>query len=105
MPTPEPSQRPLGPFSYLVMRTIQKLPPRQCYGLRIEEDIAQRLKQVPDLAKIYVTLKRLQARHLIIGTKAPTPNGTKHKVMLYRVTKAGKQALDEAAPFYRALHD
>jgi DNA-binding PadR family transcriptional regulator len=102
------AQRPLGSFSYLVMRTIQNLPPRQCYGLRIEQDITARLKllkQAPELAQVYVTLKRLQAKHFIIGTKTTSPNGNKHKVTRYRITATGQQAIDDAAPFYRALQE
>ena len=96
-------RRPLGPFSYLVMRSIHKLPPRQCYGLKIEEHISEHLGELVDLAQCYVTLKRLQAKRLIVGKQAPAPSGTAHKVTLYRLTAAGKEAIAAATIFYRLV--
>lgn len=97
------TRRPLGPYSYLVMRTLLELPPEQCYGLAIEEHISQRMEEEADLSQIYVTLKRLEAKYMIIGSKAKSPHGTKHKVTLYRITTAGQRAFESALPFYTRL--
>jgi DNA-binding PadR family transcriptional regulator len=97
-------QRPLGPFSYLVLRTVEKVPERECYGLRIEEQVSEYLREIVDLAQVYVTLKRLEAKGLIIGKQAPAPNDTGHTVTLYRLTHEGKQALSAASIFYERVH-
>jgi DNA-binding PadR family transcriptional regulator len=100
-----PVPRPLGAFSYLVMRIIETLPPRERYGLRIEEAITLKLKDF-HIAQIYVTLKRLEAKGYIKGSPATTPRGSKHKITLYRITTpAGRKALDASRAFYRALHE
>lgn len=96
--------RPLSGFSYLVMRIIETLPPRERYGLRIEQAITLKLKDF-HIAQIYVTLKRLEAKRYIKGSSATTPLGSKHKITLYRITPDGQKALDASRAFYRALHE
>ena len=97
-------RKPLGPYSYLVLRIISQLPPDHCYGLKIEEEISRRMKESSDLSAVYVTLKRLEAKRLVVGKKAPSPSGRKHKVTIYRITARGHEAFQASAPFYQLLH-
>ncbi len=95
--------RPLGPFSYLVMRALQSLPPTDCYGLKIEQHISENLAEIVELSAIYVTLKRLQAKKYITAKPVPSPAGNKHQVMLYRLTAQGEHAIAFSTEFYRRV--
>ena len=100
---------PLGLFSYLVMASIPKLKDK-AFGLRITEYLIDELKTLIDPGQVYLTLKRLEARHLI---RKEVPRGeAAGNVTLYSVTKDGEQALAKteryiqvAAKFGRGTHE
>lgn len=81
---------PLGLFSYLVMASIPKLK-HNAFGLRITEYLIDELKTLIDPGQVYLTLKRLEGRHLI--RKDVLRREAAGDVSVYTVTKSGEQAL------------
>lgn len=96
--------RPLGPFTYLLLCTINKLPRELRYGAILEKDLSEQYGGMIDLAQIYVGLQRLVEKKFITeGKEQQAPTGTKHTVIVYDITKAGREALTYAANFYKML--
>ena len=95
--------RPLGPFSYLLMATLAKLPKEHCYGAVLERVLSDQYGELIDLAQVYVTLVRLRERGLLSDKQQLAPTGTQHTVTVYAVTPAGREALAHAASFYKML--
>ncbi len=96
-------RHPLGPFSYLIMRTLSQLPADHCYCSYLELHLRQVFKDRIDLTQIFIASKRLAARGYIKGTPAKSPTGANRTVMLYSITDAGSAILKEAAVFYSAI--
>jgi DNA-binding PadR family transcriptional regulator len=85
------------------MRALQTLPARDCYGVKIEEHITEHLDEVVDLAQIYITLRRLQQRQFVTSKQAPSPASPGHVVTVYKLTRAGAQAISASTAFYRKV--
>lgn len=96
-------ERPLGPFSYLLMCTLMRLPAKQCYGAVLEQDLSEQYGEMIDLAQVYVSLQRLAEKEFIIGNDQKAPTGYNHTVVVYRITASGREALAAAARFYKML--
>lgn len=96
--------RPLGPFTYLLMCTLDRLPQKLRYGAVLEKELSQQYGELIDLAQVYVGLQRLRDKKLITeGKEQLAASGTKHTVFVYSITPAGREALAHAASFYRML--
>lgn len=100
---PRAGRRPIGPFTFLVLDALRKLPPAHRYGAAIEEHLSARIKQLVDLAQVYVTLKRLEGKQLIAAKEMPAPSGSAHTVVCYTITAKGNHAFTEAIPLYRQV--
>jgi DNA-binding PadR family transcriptional regulator len=98
------SRRPIGPFAYLVLCAIRKLPAADRYGLMIEDHVSRHLGQLVDLAQVYVSIRRLEKQKLITGKLSKTKRETGHKVTLYTLTAEGKKALGIGRQFYERVH-
>lgn len=97
---------PLATFQYIVIRTVERLGPRQAYGMAIEEYVTTNLPEIAkkiDIAQVYVTTKRLTKLGFLVRSEGQAPNGSGHKVTFYAVTAAGVRAADESAAFFAAV--
>jgi DNA-binding PadR family transcriptional regulator len=85
-------RHPLGPFSYIIMRAIDKLPNNQCYG-----------SYLVDLAQVFIALSRLEDKSFVKSKDAPAPTGSNRTVKVYTITPIGRAVMEEAGIFYRAV--
>jgi DNA-binding PadR family transcriptional regulator len=85
------------------MRTVNRLPKQLRYGAVLEQELSEKYGEMIDLAQVYVALQRLVDKGFITGQEAPTPTGYKHKVVVYSITPAGREALRHARSFYEML--
>lgn len=97
--------RPLGPFSYLLMCVLHRLPKRQRYGAILEQELSNHYRELIDLAQVYVALQRLVEKKLLESEMSKPITGTNHNVVVYTLTPAGRKELEQAARFYRMLAD
>ncbi len=95
--------RPLGPFSYLLMCTLSRLPKAHSYGAVLEQQLSEQYHELIDLAQVYVALGRLEGKDFIVGSDQMAPTGFKHTVTVYTITAEGRAALKHAARFYKML--
>jgi len=97
--------KPLGTFAFEVMKAIMELGPKKSYGLNINEHLMNKLRAIVDLAQVYVTLRRLKEQGFLKSKVVPAPSGKRHMVVLYKITKAGAEALAASRAFYNQLAD
>ena len=96
-------RRPLGPFSYLLMSTLSRLPKEHCYGAVLEQQLSEKYNEVIDLAQVYVALQRLAKAQFVKGKDQIAPTGHNHPVVVYTITPQGWEALEHATQFYKML--
>jgi len=80
-----------GLQALLILKLLAEKGP--IHGYWIRNHLAQALGRPPPESTLYTTLKRLEGEGLIEGYWAQGPQG---KLKYYRITPAGKQALNEA---------
>lgn len=102
--SPRPRRRrALGPFSYLLLATIARLPEEYCFGSELEHHLSKQYGELIDLAQCYVTLSRLAEGGLIKGKERPSPTNAKYTVVAYQLTADGRDELAYSAQFYQML--
>jgi DNA-binding PadR family transcriptional regulator len=111
MEEPRPKPRritgPMGPFEYLVMKTVVRLlrEEKDTFGLAISATVEKLVAHKLDPRHVLVILQRLRNKGYLSAKRARKKHGARHIVSVHSLTNAGKKAMEESATFYRLLQD
>lgn len=85
----------LGEFEELIMLMVGILA-EDAYGIRIVEEIKDKMKRTVNLSAVHVTLYRLEDKGLVKSSmKGSTPERGGRRKRIFELTKAGKGILEE----------
>lgn len=95
----------LGEFEQLVLLAILRLPD-EAYGLRIQEEIADRAHRTASLGMVYTALERLEHKKYVSSWSggATSERGGRSK-RFFKVETAGMQALRKSLAATKKMAD
>ena len=92
-----------GPTTFLVLKKLADLPPDECYGGKLFDELKDFFNEEIGISQLYVILKRLQTRGHVTVRQGKSPVCGFHKIKLYSLTVSGERELADANAFYRKI--
>jgi DNA-binding PadR family transcriptional regulator len=95
-------QAPLGEFEVIVLMAVLQLE-RDANGSAVRQEIERRTGRKASRGSVYVTLDRLEEKHLLSSRLLDAPNVRGGTTRLFRVTATGLKAVRHSVSTFASM--